>query len=146
MADEVMPKPEASPSDWIRESLGEKWLIATHAERRQEYLLRQEISPGEAMNFIYAERREPLTISIEENGNFSIVSGDEGDANWFWSNDDPDACGDSLAELAREIAYSGIAGLYDISCRYWSEAIPFRLTATASGLNFEYIGPEEASV
>lgn len=127
MADEVMPRPEASPTAWIREALGEKWLIAERQEDRCDAeSTRWEIEPGETMDFMFTEPRPAILMRVNADGSYQLVCGTESGANHFFLEFEAECMADTLADLAGEAAELGETGLLTIICHYVSDEIPHR--------------------
>lgn len=137
MADEVMPAPESTPTEWVREALCDRWLIAERKEDRcDEESIRQEITPGETMDFIYLDRLPDAAIRILEDGSCEVTSAPDQGANFFSVWDEPDFCGNSLDQVARELADQGEHGDFAIYCAFWSDEIPHRFEIGEGGPRF----------
>lgn len=144
MADEVMPQPESSPTEWVREALGERWLIAERVEDRcDEELTRKEIAPGETMKFIFCDWRPDVQIRVYAGGDFELLAGEIAGANNFSVWHEPDFIGSTPAEVAEALAESGELGEFILCSRYWSDEIPHRFEIGAAGPCFVPL-PEDA--
>lgn len=137
MADEVMPIPESSPSAWIREALGEKWLIAERVEDRiDDESIREEIAPGETMDFVYCDQLPPALIRVNADGSYELVGGTVSGANNFVVTDNWDFMADTPGALAADLAEQGELWPVPLICRYWSDEIPHRFEIGEDGPRF----------
>lgn len=137
MVDEVLPRPEETPTAWLREALGDIWLVAERAEdRMDEESIREEIAPGDTMDFLYCDRLQPIAIEIGEDGSLLSHGADAEGANRFSVVGEPDMSADSLAELAELLKEEGETGTFEISCWRWSDEIPCRLEIDSGGARF----------
>lgn len=137
MADEMMPSPEATPSGWIREALGDTWLIAERAEDREsDASLRMDIASGETMDFIFCDRLPDVQIRVYADGSFELLAGTGEGANNFFLWDAPDFSGSTLDEVAGDLAEQAELGEVVICCHYWSDEIPHRLDIGGDGPHF----------
>lgn len=149
MVDERMPQPEASPSAWIREALGDKWLIAEREEDRDLYgdgeisPLRQTVAPGEIVDFMYCERHGTIRVRLIDGKSFEAIDAVPAGANAFNIAFDFEACGDTLEEaVGHALREPGQYGAeIEVACTTWSDYMPHRFEIGEDGPRFVAVQP-----
>lgn len=136
--DEVLPIAEASPNAWIREPVGDQWMIAERQENRiDDEAPSLTIAPGETVDFYRCERLG--TILVRFNGGAHEILHAVPDRTNTFNVDFCELIAGSVEELIeqlREEEKYGGEGEYEVLCSCWSDALPHRFEIGPEGPRF----------